>query len=267
MTLTLGRGPFGPQSTGQFNFERVGPAHALYWEDWPRRIRAELGGETVVDSRRGKLLHETGLLPVQYFPLDDVRTDLLDATDHTTHCPFKGDASYWTVRAGDQVAENAVWGYPKPLEGAPDLIGYAAVYYDRMDAWYEEDERIYAHPRDPYHRVDVLAGSYHVVVRAAGEVVAETDHPKLLFETGLPVRWYLPPGDVRTELLERSDTVSACPYKGDGQHWHLAAAGERVTDAAWSLPRPLPEGTPAGDHYCFYPDKVTLEVDGEQVTD
>ncbi|CAN5768460.1 DUF427 domain-containing protein [soil metagenome] len=266
MTLTLGNAPFGPQSTGRFNFERVGPAHTIYWEDWPRRMRAELGGETLLDTRAGKLLHETGMLPVHYFPRDDVRFDLLEPTDHTTHCPFKGDASYWSIQAGGRTLENAVWGYPEPLDGAPDLAGYVALYYDRPDAWFEEDERIYAHPRDPYHRVDVRPGSYHVVVRLGSEVVAETDHPVLLFETGLPVRWYVAPDDVRTDLLERSDTVSECPYKGDGQHWNLTAGGETVPDAAWSLPHALPEALAADGSYCFYPDKVTIEVDGQPVT-
>lgn len=268
MTLTLGNSPFGPTSTGRFNFQRVRPAHAIYWEDWPRRMRATFEGETVLDSRRCKLLHETGLLPILYVPEEDVRSDLLEPSTTTTHCPFKGDASYRTLRVGDRVVEDAVWTYPEPLDGAPPIAGYAAFYTDRLDGWLEEDEPVYAHLRDPYHRVDVLAGSYHVVVRSGGEVVAETDHPKLLFETGLPVRWYLPASDVRTDLLERSETVSDCPYKGAGQHWHLATGGgERVEDAAWSLPDPLPAGAPARDHWCFYVDRVEVEVDGQQVTD
>ncbi|CAN5507193.1 DUF427 domain-containing protein [soil metagenome] len=281
MTLTLGNGPFGPRTTGQFNFERVGPAHAIYWEDWPRRMRARFNGEVVLDSRRGKALHETGLLPVLYFPEEDLRADLVEPSDTTTHCPFKGDASYLTLRVGDRVAEDLVWTYPEPIEGAPPLAGYVALYFDRLDGWLEEDEEVDAHPKDPYHRVDVLAGSYHVVVRSRGEVVAETDRPKLLFETGLPIRWYLPPEDVRTERLRQSETVSDCPYKGRGQHWHLdpggaetggtERAGERhegavIEDAAWSLPEPRREGLGAAGHFCFYPEKVDLEVDGEPVT-
>ncbi len=124
----------------------------------------------------------------------------------------------------------------------------------------------FAHPRDPYHRVDVQASSRHVVVRHDGQVVAESHRPKLLFETGLPVRYYLPPADVRTERLAPSGTVSDYPYKGPGQHWHLAGGdGALVEDAAWSLPFPLPEGLAAGQHLCFYPDKVDVEVDGERL--
>ncbi len=135
MTLTLGTGPFGPASAGQFNFERRGPAHVLYWEDWPARMRGVLGDTVVVDSRRTKVLHETGLLPVHYFREADVRIEHLRATDHTTQCPFKGDASYWLVSAGGKELDNAVWSYPKPLEGAPPLAGYLAFSFDRLDHW------------------------------------------------------------------------------------------------------------------------------------
>ncbi|MGH3664780.1 MAG: DUF427 domain-containing protein [Egibacteraceae bacterium] len=214
MSLTLGTGPFGPESRGTFNFRREGPEHVLYWEGWPRRLRAVLGEETVADTRRAKLLHETGHLPVHYLPRTDVRFELLELSDRTSHCPFKGDAAYWSVRVGDRVAGDAVWAYDDPIDGAPPLAGYVAFYFDRMDRWYEEDEEIFAHPRDPYHRVDVRRASQQVVVRAGGHVVAETQRPLLLFETGLPVRYYLPAADVRTDLLAASDTQSRCPYKG-----------------------------------------------------
>lgn len=119
--------------------------------------------------------------------------------------------------------------------------------------------------RDPYHRVDVLASHRHVLVEHAGTIVADTTRPKMLFETGLPPRYYIPWADVRFGLLELSQTVSECPYKGDGQHWHLRTAGAHVADAAWSLPHPLPEGIPAAEHVSFYPDPVTVTVDGQRL--
>ena len=129
MTLTIGTGPFGDQGDKTFNFEVLAPRdHVLFFEDSPRRVRVVFGGETVADSRHVKLMHEAGLLPVYYFPEVDVRKDLLEESDHTTHCPFKGDASYWSVRVGGHIAENAVWGYPEPLEEAPPLAGYLAFY-------------------------------------------------------------------------------------------------------------------------------------------
>src|SRR5438105_2635971 len=120
MGLTSGTGPFGKQPAGAFNFERPRTEGVIYFEPSPRRMRGLLGGETVVDSRHAMLLHEHGKLPVYYYPEDEVRMDLLEPTDHTSHCPWKGDASYWTVRVGDRVAENAAWGYPDPLPDATE---------------------------------------------------------------------------------------------------------------------------------------------------
>ncbi len=264
MALALGAGPFGEGGNGEFNFEVGAPGrHVLYLEDSPKRVRAVFGGETVADSRSVKLLHETGHLPVYYFPEGDVRMDLLEATDHTTHCPFKGDASYWSVRAGSRVAENAVWGYPEPIETSPHLAGHVAFYHDAMDKWLEEDEEIIGHPHDPYHRVDVLESSRHVTVRLNGEVLAETGRPKVLFETSLPPRYYVPPEDVRRDLLVESETRSVCPYKGIASHWSVEAGGERVEDIVWGYPEALPEAQKVEGHFCFYDGKVDVEVDGE----
>ena len=264
MSLTIGTGPFGEQSTGTFNFEVKAPGdHAMYLEDSPRRVRAMLGGETVADSRRVKLLHEAGLLPVYYFPEEDVRIDLLEESDHTTHCPFKGDASYWSVRVGDEVAENAAWSYPEPIDSARPLAGLIAFYWRKMDAWFEEDEQIFVHPRDPYHRHDILDSSRHVKVTVNGEVVAETERPKLLFETGLPPRYYIPPEDVSKEALVPSDKQTQCPYKGIASYYSVEAGGGRLEDLVWYYPEPIPEAGKIKGLLCFFNEKVDLEVDGE----
>lgn len=261
MSLTFGSGPFGSNG-GEFDFGPP-PEHVRYWEPWPRRMRAILAGETVLDSRLGVLLHETGALPVHYFPLDDLRQDRIEpaADDPETGRPR------WSLRVGDRLAADAVTASPERADGGELLPGHVTIDFAAMDRWFEEDEPIYAHPNDPYHRVDVRAASRRVVVRHAGQIVAESDRPKLLFETGLPVRYYLPFADVRLGLLAKSETVSECPYKGHGQHWHLRVGGEEVEDAAWSLPHPQPEGLAAAEHVCFYPDKVELAVDGERVQD
>ncbi len=225
-------------------------------------MRALLAGETVLDSRRGQVLYETGTLPVHYFPLTDVPQDLLEPAPADPRSPA---VRRWHLRVGDRLVEHGVVASPKRGDGTELLDGFVTVDFGAMDRWFEEDDPIYAHPRDPYHRVDVRASSRHVVVRHAGHVIAESSRPKLLFETALPVRYYLPFADVRIDLLAKSDTVSECPYKGDGQHWHLRVDGQEVPDAAWSLPHPLPEGFAAAEHVCFYPDKVELDVDGERV--
>jgi uncharacterized protein (DUF427 family) len=264
MTLTIGTGPFGDQGEKTFNFEVQAPRdHVLYFEDSPRRVRVTFGGETVADSRHVKLLHEKGLLPVYYFPVEDVRMDLLEPTDHTTYCPYKGDARYWSVRVEDQVAENAVWGYPEPIESSPPLAGYLAFYWRMMDHWYEEDEEVFVHPRDPYHRVDVLESSRHVRVSVDGEVVAETERPKILFETGLPPRYYIPPQDVREEVLAGSEKTTQCPYKGIASYYSVEAGGKRVDDLVWYYPNPIAAVQGIRDHLCFFNEKVDLEVDGE----
>jgi len=265
MALTKGTGPFGERRSGIFNFDTsVLKGHTLYFEDCPKRVRAVFNGETVADSRQVKILHETGHLPVYYFPEEDIRKDLLEPSDHITHCPFKGDAHYWSVRVRDRIAENAVWSYPEPLEDAPPISGYVAFYHGAMDKWLEEDEEIFVHPRDPYHRVDVLDSSRHVRVLVNGKLVAETERPKLLFETGLPTRYYIPPEDIREELLVPSGTKTQCPYKGVASYWSVDAGGERVEDLVWSYQEPIPEAGKIKGHLCFFNERVDLEVDSEE---
>lgn len=266
MALTFSRGPLAKRPADA-NYTIEGPEHRLLFEDFPRRVRALFGGEVVVDTRRGKLLHETGLLPQLYVPEADVRTDLLERTDHKTHCPFKGDASYWTVRVGDRVApQNAVWAYPDPIPGAAWLRGYHAFYPEAMDAWFDEDEEVLGHVRDPYHRVDVRRSSARVRVTVGGEVVAETDRPLVLSETGVPNRWYIPPEDVRRDVLQPSGTHTTCPYKGIASYHTLQVGGRRIPDAVWYYPQPLENALKAAGHLSFSGEGVQVEVDGQPVS-
>ena len=159
MSLTFSSGPLSGSAPETVNYRIDGPAHKLLMQAFPRRLRAVLGGQTVFDSTRAMLLHETGLPPQVYVPLDDIRADLIQPTDHHTYCPFKGTASYWTVTAGGQVAENAIWAYPEPNDEAGWLEGYAGFYWNAMDEWYDEDERRGQHPRPvpPGGRAPLLA--------------------------------------------------------------------------------------------------------------
>lgn len=140
-----------------------------------------------------------------------------------------------------------------------------AIEWDAMEAWYDEDERVEGHLRDPYHRVDVCESTRHVRILAVGELVAETERPKLLFETGPPNRFYIPPEDVRRELLEPSDSRSVCPYKGTASYWSLRVDGALHEDAAWSYEDPLEDASKAPKHICFSHDDLQIEVDGERV--
>jgi uncharacterized protein (DUF427 family) len=227
-----------------------------------RRVRVFFGGEAVADSSRTVYLFETGHLPVYYFPRKDVRFDLLEPTGKHTHCPYKGDASYYTVVAGGRRYEDAVWAYPEPIESVHELADYVAFYWNLADAWYEEDDEVFKHPRDPYHRVDVLNSSRHVQVRVGGVLVAESRRSRLLFETGLPVRYYLPKLDVRLALLVPSPTRTRCPYKGEAVYWSVQAGGELAQDIVWSYPAPIPEAPKIENLLAFYNEKTDITVDG-----
>lgn len=255
MSLTMRPGPLAGSPGDEVNFTIDGPKHRLFTHRFPRRVHAWFAGEIVLDTERGQFLHETGLLPVLYVPEEDVRTDLLVRTDHTTHCPFKGDAAYWTIRAGEREAENAVWGYPEPKPEAPWLRGLMAFYWDPMDAWYDEDEEVHGHLRDPFHRVDARHARRHVRVLRDGEVVAETERPIVLSETGLPNRYYIPAEDVRRELLKRSQKHTVCPYKGEATYWSL----EGADDAGWSYEEPLEDATKIAGYVSFDHEALTVE--------
>ncbi len=238
----------------------------LRFEPSPRRVRALFAGAAVVDSKQVMLLHEAKHLPVYYFPVEDLRSDLIVPSGHRTHCPLKGDASYWSIEVGDRTAENAVWAYQEPLQGAEFLRGYVAFYWNEMDAWYEEDDEVFVHPRDPYHRVDVLHSSRHVRVVVGGETIAESRRPRLLFETGLPTRYYLPKLDVRLDLLEPSETITRCPYKGTASYYSARVGEAFLADAAWIYPAPIPECSKIENLICFFQERVeAIYVDGEAV--
>ena len=180
------------------------PVETNEWRRSPRRVRVHFGGVRVADSARTMLLRQHGFLPVYYFPAEDVRTELLVPTDYTTRSPYKGTASYWHLQTPERTARFAVWSYLQPKPGSPDTRGYYGFDWHSMDAWYEEDERVYVHARDPLLRVDALRSSRQVRVEIEGTRVAESSRPVLLFETGLVTRYYLPPEDVRQELLRPS---------------------------------------------------------------
>jgi uncharacterized protein (DUF427 family) len=261
MGLMTGTGPLGRKPAGTFNFEPPEPGKALYLDPTPKRIRVEVGGEVIADSQHAMLLHESGLQPIYYFPPEDVRSEFLEPTDRHTHCPKKGDASYYTIRVGDEVVENGAWYYPDPLAGAPPIKDLIAFYFDRMGRWMEEGQEIGVHPRDPYHRVDVLTTDRHIRVSLDGELVAETSRAMALFETNLPVRWYMPAADVVT-TLEPSDTVTRCPYKGSAAYYSVGD-GEGGKDVIWCYDHPLDEVLGIRGLLCFFNERVDIELDGE----
>lgn len=256
MALTMGTGPFGKQPEGRFD---VDPPQRplLFWEPFPKRLRVVVDGDTLVDSESVVAVHETGQMMRLAVPWRDVRRDALreaDGSDGKRLGLLRGWSAAGAARIVSAIGE--------PPAGALALRDHVLVDLAKADAWYLEDELGYAHPRDPYHRIDVHRSSRRVVVRAGDTVIAESASPAILFETSLKPRFYLPPDAVRTDLLERSDTVSQCPYKGDGQHWHVRAGDRRIDDACWSLTTPMGDALAIPRWYSFYPDKLSIEVDG-----
>jgi uncharacterized protein (DUF427 family) len=265
MSLTVGTGPFGKQPAGRFNTAVQPPTGSvLFFDPVPQRIRALFGGETVVDSTNAKLLHETGHLPVYYFPDEDVRFDLLEPTAKRTHCPHKGDASYWTIRAGKRAAPDAVWAYRDPIEPAAFLAGHIALVWNELDEWFAEEEQLFGHPRDPYSRIDVYDSARHVRVSLDAEVLADTRRARILFETGLPPRYYIPPEDVRTELLVPSPKKTRCAYKGSASYWHVRVGDRLEDDLVWTYAMPQHDAERVRDYLCFFNERIDLDVDGER---
>lgn len=208
-------------------------------ETSPKRVRALKDGQVVADSVSPRLVWENPFYPQYYFAESEVRADLLDPT--VVHRP------------GD---DEPGGGRSTPL---------VRLDWDAMDAWFEEDEQIIVHPRSPYVRIDALRSQRHVRVSVDDVDVAASNAPTLLFETGLPTRYYLPKTDVRMDLLSPSDTQTACPYKGSASYYDVTVNGSAHGDLAWWYPSPLAESAPIANLVCFYNEKVDIEIDGEPV--
>jgi uncharacterized protein (DUF427 family) len=225
-----------------------------------KRIRAYLGGELIADTTRPLLVWEKPNYPAYYFPAADVRTEALQPDGGTARSPSRGDARTLTLKVADRTVQRAALLYDEsPFEELRDTI---RLEWNAMDAWFEEDEQVFTHPRDPYTRVDILPSSRHVRVEVDGVTIAETAKPTLLFETRLPTRYYLPQTHVRMDLLEPTATVTHCPYKGQASYWSLQMGDAVHADLAWSYRTPLPESQKIAGLIAFYNDRVDLYVDG-----
>ncbi len=242
------------------------PGYRIDFEPCAKRVRVLFNGATLADTAEVRLLRETEHVPVYYFPKADVRLDLLRPSDRRTFCPFKGDASYWHVVVADRTAENAVWSYLEPFEEVAPIKSYLAFIWGQMDAWYEEDEEVFVHARDPHVRVDVLRSNRPLEVMLGGELIASTTNACFLFETNLPVRYYIPPEDVRLDLLDPSASQSACPYKGTAGYFSAKIGGRSYEDIAWTYSEPRAEVDGIKGRLCFFDEKVdAIRLDGREL--
>jgi uncharacterized protein (DUF427 family) len=237
--------------------ERRGRVRA---ERGQKRVRGYLGGELVFDTSMPLLVWEVPYYPAYYVPQADVvaevRTNGLEERS-----PSRGTAEKLDVVVPGKTARDAAWRYPRPR--LDELRGHIRFDWGSLDEILEEDEPVYTHPRDPYTRVDVLASSRHVQVVVDGVKVADSHRPVILFETGLPPRFYLPLSDLRMDLLRPSDSHTHCPYKGIATYWSLEIGARRYEDAVWSYRTPLPESQKIAGLAAFYNERVDLYVDGE----
>lgn len=233
-------------------------------EAFPKRVRARWQAEWILDTVDALLAWVRPPTPEYAIPVDDVG-EQVQPTGTVSQHERLGTVEDVKLSAGSQVSNTAGKCILEPPASAPALEDHAVLKWDAVDAWFVEDERQPVHPRDPYRRIDVHETSRKIRIEAEGKCLAESRRAVALFETGLPTRFYLPEVDVSTQHLEPSSTVTRCAYKGQARHFHANTGTVRVEDAAWSYPSPEPGFGILQDRICFYDERVTTLVDGEEL--
>jgi len=239
----------------------VMPDHRTEFEASPRRVRVYFNNQLIADSKQMMLLRESNHLPLYYFPKKDVQMDFLIASEQSTHSDHKGEGVFWDVKVFDEIAKNAAFTFCNPPDNGPKLENYIAFKWDSMDSWFEEDEEVFVYARDPHKRIDVLQSSRHIKVLLDGTVVAETNHPRLLFETGLPTRYYFLKHEVQMALLIHSETVTRCPYKGEANYYSIKIGDKLHKDLAWYYRFPTLECTKIQGLVGFLNEKIDIYED------
>jgi uncharacterized protein (DUF427 family) len=229
-------------------------------EPAPRRIRALLAGETVLDTIRALYVWEWPNYPQYYISIDDIRRDLLVEEHRHQRSPF-GVAETYGLRVGDVYRPSAARMF---TESSVDGLRHTVRFdWSALDAWFEEDEQVFVHPRNPYVRVDALRSTRLVRVELDGAVLADSSSPIMVFETGLPTRYYFNRTQVNFNHLVATDTVTACPYKGTTSgYWSVRAGGTTYPDLAWAYDFPTPDVAPIAGLISFYNERVDTFVDG-----
>ncbi|ARP64475.1 hypothetical protein A9K65_014655 [Mesorhizobium sp. WSM1497] len=234
----------------------------------PKRVRVKFGGRTIADSRNVLVLRSNHFLPIYFFPPSAVDPSVLKPSLHREPHPVGGETAYWDIDSGDRRSANAAWSFVSPPdENLAPLAGRIAFTWKAVDQWFEEEEEVFVHARDPYARIDVLQSSSHLQIWFDGEPIADSHRPVLLFETHLPTRFYLPAEDIRLERLTASVTTTRCPYKGIASYWSgLLSDGSVRPHIAWSYRDPIEEMPKIKGLIAFYPQAVDrIHLDGEPV--
>jgi uncharacterized protein (DUF427 family) len=230
-------------------------------EPVPRRVRAMLGGVVVLDTNRALYVWEWPNYPQYYIPIADVNADALVDEGHVSHLHL-GTARRQGLRVGDIERPASARLYTE--DALTGLAGTVRFDWDALDAWFEEDEQVFVHPRNPYTRVDALRSIRHVRIELDGAVLAESSSPVMVFETGLPTRYYVNRTEVNFDHLLATDTVTACPYKGTTSgYWSIRVGEETYRDLAWTYDFPTRQLAPIAGLIAFYNEKVDVILDGE----
>jgi uncharacterized protein (DUF427 family) len=232
-------------------------------EPVPRRIRAVLGGTVVLDTTAARYVWEWPHYPQYYIPVGDIDPAVLVDEQHPQRLS-RGTARRHGLRVGETSRPGALRLYTD--DAIDGLAGMARFEWDALDAWYEEDEQVFVHPRNPYTRVDALRSTRHVRVELEGVVLGESSSPVLVFETGLPTRYYLNPTEVDLTHLVATDTVTACPYKGvTSGYWSARVTGTTHPDIAWTYDFPTRQLLPITGLIAFYNEKVDITLDDHRL--
>jgi len=261
MGLSWQQGPLSPKAIGRFLVPAPLPEKLLYVEPLRRRMRVLFGGAWIADSEDIMLLFEPGHYPMAYFPKGNVSADTLELTEHTTQHHELGLTSWYIVRSGEQSASRGAWQHVSLPDYASELHGRVAFAWPAMDAFYEEDERILGHAADSYHRIDIRRTSRKILVRYSDRIIAETNRPLVLYESGFAPRWYVPRGDVDESALTPVERQTFCPYKGLCSYYNVGDAHL----GAWSYRDAYPEVSRISDMVSFEPDIVLVQLDGKQL--
>ena len=262
MGLSWQQGPLGRDPNGTFLTATRMPDRVLYLEPLRRRMSVELGGSIIARSDDAVILFEPARYPVAYVPVGDIDEAVLQASDHVSTHPDLGSTKWFNVVGGDgETARRGAWQQVDPPTQAAALRETVAFAWRAMDAFYEEDERILGHAADPYHRIDIRRSSRHLVVQAGDRVVADTDAPLVLYESGFAARWYVPRADIDAGTLHAVEGQTFCPYKGVASYYDIGEA----RNAAWSYRAPFKAVARIADLVSFYPKKGAITIDGEML--
>lgn len=262
MGLSWQQGPLAPGAVGRFLVPAPLPPRLLYVEPLRRRMRVRCGGAWIADSEAVVLLFEPGRYPVAYFPQSAVAPGVLEPTDHLSQHSDLGPTAWYTVRGGEKSVARGAWQHTGLPAHAGELNSRVAFAWPRMDAFYEEDERILGHAADAYHRIDIRQSSRRLVVSESGRTVADTRRAQVLYESGFAPRWYVPRADIDQAALTPVENYKTfCPYKGICRYYNIGQAHL----GAWFYPQAYEEVARVRDLVSFEPDVVTVHLDGVQL--